>query len=156
MLRIGGSEMILLGADHRGYHLKEEIKKYLEEQQIQYKDYGTDSPERMDYPVVAESVCNVLSHNTQDKAILICGTGCGMTIVANKFKGIRCSVGYNEEIVKEAKAHSNINVLSLPADYVSTNEAINMIRIWLGTDFLQGRYQERVKMIEEIEKENMK
>ena len=77
-------------------------------------------------------------------------------MVANKYKGIRCADCYSEETAKYAKAHSNVNILALPADYINTSKAIAIIRMWLGTEFLGGRYQERLKMIEKIENENMK
>lgn len=148
--------MIALGSDHGGYKLKEEIKKFLDEKEIKYKDYGTFSEERTDYPIYAEKVAKSIQDKECDAGILICKTGFGMTIVANKFKGIRCVACYDEETTKQAKEHSNINVLALPAEYVSTNKAIALIRIWLGSEFLKGRYSERLQMIEEIEKENMK
>ena len=79
-----------------------------------------------------------------------------MAITANKFKGIRCAACYDESTAKQAKEHSNINILALPADYINISKAVSMIRVWLGSEFLKGRYLERVQMINEIEKENMK
>ena len=147
---------IAIGSDHRGYKLKEEIKKYLEENDIEYIDYGTNSEELVNFPYIAKDVCLGVKRKEYDKAILICGSGFGMTIVANKFKGIRCVSCFNEETAKLAKQHNNINVLALPADFVNTNDAICIIRTWIATEFLGGRYEDRNKMIEEIEKENMK
>ncbi len=148
--------MISIGADHRGYKLKEEVKRYLEEQNIEYKDYGTMSEERMDFPNIASVVSKSIQSKQAELGILICGTGFGMAIVANKYKGIRCAPCGSYEIAKFAKAHSNINVLALPADFINPIEAISIIRTWLGTEFLGGRYQERIQMIEEVEDENMK
>lgn len=148
--------MIAIGCDHGGYVLKEEIKKYLEEKEIEYKDYGTYTEERTDFPVYAKEVAKAVQKKECDLGILICRTGFGMSIVANKFKGIRCAACYNEATVKQAKEHSNINILAIPADYANTSAAIRMIRIWLGSEFLGGRYAERLQMIDEIEKENMK
>lgn len=148
--------MIALGSDHGGYKLKEEIKKYFDEIGIKYKDFGTDSEERTDYPIYAEQVAKSIQKKECTSGILICKTGFGMTIVANKFKGIRCAPCYDEETAKQAKEHSNINILSLPASYLSTSKAISIIRIWIASEFLKGRYSERLQMIEEIEKENMK
>ena len=91
-----------------------------------------------------------------DSGILICRSGHGVTIAANKFKGIRAADINSEEAARFAKADDNINVLALGGDYITVNEAICIIRTWLGTEFKQGRYQERINMIEEIEKENMK
>lgn len=148
--------MIAIGSDHGGYQFKEEIKKYLEEAGIEYKDFGTNSEERTDYPIYAKEVARAIQTQKCDKGILICRSGFGMSIVANKYKGIRCAACYHEETAKQAKEHSNINILAIPADYVKISDAVKMIRIWLGSEFLGGRYSERLQMIEEIEKENMK
>jgi ribose 5-phosphate isomerase B len=148
--------MIAIGADHRGYKLKEEIKQYLEEKEIEYKDFGTNSEEIAHYPQIAEMVAKSVQSKECDKGILICGTGGGMAIVANKFKGIRCEACSTEEAAIEAKSHNNINVIALPADEIDISTAVKEIRAWLGVEFLNGRYLERLKMIEEIEKENMK
>ena len=147
---------IAIGADHGGYKLKEEIKKYLEDKEIQYIDLGTDSEERVDYPVIAKEVCKNIQQKQADFGIVICKTGYGMTIVANKFKGIRCATCYSEESAKFAKLHNDINVLGLGAEYLSSNEAICILRMILATKFEGGRHNERINMIKEIEKENMK
>lgn len=147
---------IVIGADHGGFKLKEEIKKYLEEKNIEYKDFGTNSEERTDYPIIAKKVCNSVQNKEADFGIIICKTGYGMSIVANKFKGIRCANCYSEESARFAKLHNNINVLALGAEYLSTNDAICIIRMILATEFEGGRHLERLNMINEIEKENMK
>jgi len=152
----GGINMIAIGCDHGGYKLKEEIKKYLEEIGIEYKDFGTNSEERTDFPIYAKEVAGAVQRKECDSGILICRTGVGMSIVANKFKGVRCAACYDEATVKQAKEHSNINVLALPADYANSSLAIRMVRIWIATEFLGGKYAERVGMIEDIEKNNMK
>lgn len=148
--------MIALGCDHGGYELKKEIKKYLDEKEIKYSDYGTYSPERTDYPIYAKKVAQAINNKECDKGIIVCRSGHGVAIVANKFKGIRAANITSEEDAKFAKADDNINVLTLGGDYLSVNQAICIIRTWLATEFKEGRYQERIQMIEEIEKENMK
>lgn len=148
--------MIAIGSDHGGYQLKEEIKKYLEEKHIPYKDMGCMNEERVDYPNIAKEVAIQVQSKQCEKGILICRSGIGMSIVANKFKGIRCTPCHNEYTAKFAKLHNNGNVLSIGADDVTVNEAICMIRIWLATEFEGGRHEERIKIIEEIENENMK
>ena len=148
--------MIALGADHGGYRLKEEIKRYFDESGIEYKDYGTHSEERTDYPIYAKKVAEAIQNMECDSGILICRSGYGMTVVANKFRGIRAASIHDEESAKFAKADDNINVITLGADYLTTNEAICIIRNWLGVEFKGGRYEERLKMIEEIENNNMK
>lgn len=148
--------MIAIGADHGGYKLKEEIKTYLEEKEIEYKDFGTYDEERTDYPIYAEKVSKSIQNKECDCGILICRSGYGMTVVANKFKGIRAAAILNEQSAKYAKADDDINVITLGGDYLSTNEAICIIRNWLGTEFKGGRYEERLKMIEKIENDNMR
>lgn len=148
--------MIAIGSDHGGYKLKEEIKRYLDENDIKYIDFGTDSEERTDYPIYAKKVALAVQKNECDKGILLCRSGHGMAVVANKFKGIRAAEIHNEEAAKFAKADDDINVITLGGDYLTVNEAICIIRNWIATEFKQGRYQERIQMIEEIENENMK
>ena len=148
--------MIALGSDHGGYKLKEEIKKYLDEIGIKYKDFGTDSEERTDYPIYAKKVAESVKNKECETGILMCRCGAGMTIAANKFKGIRAALIFNKETSIAAKADDNINILILPAEYMSTSDAISSVRAWIGTEFKGGRYLERLQMIEEIEKENMK
>jgi len=148
--------MIAIGSDHGGYKLKEEIKKYFQEKEIEYKDYGTMDEERVDYPNIAKEVSESIQKKECEKGILICRSGLGMAIVANKFKGIRCTPCHNEETAKYSRLHNNSNVLAIGADDVSVNEAICIIRMWLATEFEGGRHQERIDLIAEIEKENMK
>ena len=148
--------MIAIGADHGGYKLKEEIKKYLEEKNIEYKDFGTENEERTDYPIYATRVAEAIQKKECNLGILLCRSGYGMTVVSNKFKGIRAATIFNEEEAKFAKADDDINVITLGGDYLTTNEAICIIRNWLGTEFKGGRYAERLKMVEEIEEKNMK
>ena len=148
--------MIAIGSDHGGYKLKEEIKKYLNEIGIEYQDFGTDSEERTDYPIYAKKVAQSIKNKECDKGILLCKSGCGMAIVANKFKGIRAGLVINENEAKFAKADDDINVITISGNNTSIEEAIKIIRMWLGTEFKGGRYQERIEMINKIEKENMK
>ncbi len=148
--------MIALGCDHGGYKLKEEIRKYLEEKEIEYKDFGSYSEERTDYPIYAKKVAEAIQNKECDKGILCCRSGHGMVVVANKFKGIRAATIADREAAIHAKADDDINVITLGGDYLSVNEAICIIRNWIATEFKNGRYQERIDMINEIEKENMK
>ena len=148
--------MIAIGCDHGGYKLKEEVKRYLDELGIEYKDFGTYSEERTDYPIYAKEVAKAVSNKECDKGILICRSGHGMVITANKFKGVRAANIENTDEARFAKADDNVNVIALGGDYVTVNVAVNIIRNWLATEFKGGRYQERIDMVEEIEKENMK
>ena len=148
--------MIAIGSDHGGYKLKEEIKKYLEEKQIEYIDVGTENEERTDYPIYAQKVAEIIQSKKADLGILLCRSGYGMTVVANKFKGIRAANVTDEEAAKFDKADDDINVITLGGDYLTVNEAICIIRNWIGTEFKGGRYAERLKMIDDIENKNMK
>lgn len=148
--------MIGIGSDHGGYKLKEEIKKYLDEKDIEYKDYGCMNEERVDYPNIAKEVAKAIQEKKCGNGILICRSGLGMSIVANKFKGIRCTPCHNETTAKYAKLHNNSNLLALGADELTVNEAICILRVWLATEFEGGRHNHRLELIEEIEKENMK
>lgn len=148
--------MIAIGSDHGGYKLKEEIKKYLEEKQIEYIDVGTENEERTDYPIYAQKVAEIIQSKKADLGILLCRSGYGMTVVANKFKGIRAANVTDEEAAKFAKEDDDINVITLGGDYLTVNEAICIIRNWIGTEFKGGRYAERLKMIDDIENKNMK
>lgn len=147
--------MLFLGSDHRGYELKEKIKEYLNKENIQYIDCGTNSTQIAHYPLIVKDVYNKMDIKN-DTAILICGSGIGMSIVANKFKGIRAGLCYNKKAVEDAKQHGNINVLVLSGEELQIDQAVEIIQNWQNLEFLNGRYLERLKMIEEIEKENMK
>ena len=148
--------MIAIGSDHGGYRLKEEIKKYFDEKGIEYRDFGTDSEERTDYPIYAKKVAQAVQSKECEGGILLCRSGYGMTVVANKFKGIRAASISNEEAAKFAKADDDINVITLGGDYLTINEAICIIRNWLAAEFKGGRYAERLEMINDIESQNMK
>lgn len=148
--------MVVIGSDHGGYKLKEEVKKYLEEAGIEYEDVGTYSEESVNYPDFAVKVAEKIQNKTAETGILICRSGIGMSIVANKFKGVRAAPCYNETTAKFSRMHNNANVLGLGADYISVNEAICIVRMFLATPFEGGRHMERVNLISEIENKNMK
>ena len=148
--------MIAIGSDHGGYKLKEEIKKYLEEKEIEYTDCGTFDEESVDYPEIAQAVSSEIQDGHAEKGIVICRSGIGMSIVANKFRGIRCAKCNEEEEAKFSRMHNDANVLALGADYIDTNKAVRIVRTWIATEFEGGRHEKRVNLIEEIENENMK
>ena len=148
--------MIAIGSDHGGYRLKEEIKKYLDEKEIKYKDLGCMEEESVDYPNIAKAVAKEVQNKKAEKGILICRSGIGMSICANKFKGIRCALCHDEYTAKYSRLHNDSNILALGADAVTENEAICILRMWLATNFEGGRHEERLKIIEQIESKNMK
>lgn len=148
--------MIAIGADHGGYELKEEVKKYLEETGIEYKDFGTYSTDKVDYPDIAKKVAKAVQEKECEKGILICRSGYGMAMVANKFKGVRSAPCFVEEAAKYSRMHNDANVLALGADYITTNDAIRIVRMFIATEFEGGRHIHRLDLIKEIENENMK
>ena len=148
--------MIAIGSDHGGYELKEELKKVLEEKGLEYKDCGAYSTDRVDYPIVAKEVSKSVAEKVCEKGILICRSGYGMAMVANKFKGIRSAPCFCTRAAQYSRMHNNSNVLSLGADYITTEEAFKIVKVWLETDFEGGRHQERLDLVTEIENENMK
>lgn len=148
--------MIAIGSDHGGYELKEEIKKYFEEKGIEYKDYGAYSTDRVDYPIVAKEVSKAVQDKVCERGILICRSGYGMAMVANKFKGVRSAPCFCEQAAKFSRMHNDSNVLALGADYITVDEAIAIVKMWIATEFEGGRHQERLNLVAEIENENMK
>jgi ribose 5-phosphate isomerase B len=148
--------MLVIGSDHGGFELKEEIKKWLDEKKIEFEDVGTYSKESVNYPEYAEKVAEKVQSKRAEKGIIICRSGIGMSMVANKFKGIRCALCSEETSAKFSRMHNDANVLALGADYISVNEAICIVRAFIATEFEGGRHQARVDMISEIENKNMK
>ncbi len=147
------NKRIAIGSDHIGYPLKEEIKKYLDELGYAYQDFGTHSSERTDYPLFARDVTSAISSGLADLGILICGTGVGMSITANKVRGIRavvCSEPYSAMLSRQ---HNNTNVLALGARVIGLELARMIVKAWLDAEFEGGRHGNRLEMISQIEAE---
>jgi ribose 5-phosphate isomerase B len=143
---------IALAADHAGFEEKEKIKKTLDELGVEYEDMGTHSPDSVDYPDFARKVGEAVANGDVDQGLLLCGSGTGMAISANKVHGVRAAVAWNEEIARLAREHNNANVLALAARYTSPEEMDKIVRAWFGADFEGGRHERRVEKIEQIEK----
>jgi ribose 5-phosphate isomerase B len=144
---------IAIGSDHIGYPLKEEIKKYLEELGYTHQDFGTHSSDRTDYPLFAKQVTSAVASQQADLGILICGTGVGMSITANKVKGIRavvCSEPYSAMLSRQ---HNNTNILALGSRVVGAELARMIVRSWLDAEFEGGRHASRLELISQIEAE---
>lgn len=139
--------MIAIGADHGGFELKEKIKEYFKDK-IDFKDYGTYSKESVDYPTIAYSVADSVASGECEFGIVICRTGVGVSITANKVKGIRCALCYNKEVATFCKEHNNANMIALPADMLDFEDVIDIINNWMSAKFLGGRHEIRVNMIE--------
>jgi len=145
---------IALGADHAGFEEKETIKKTLDDLGVEYTDMGTSSPESVDYPDYAKRVAEGVSSGEFEQGLLVCGSGTGMAITANKVHGVRAAVAWNEDIARLAREHNNANVLSLPARFSTPEQMDKIVRAWFAADFEGGRHERRVEKIDEIEKEN--
>lgn len=145
--------MIAIGSDHGGYLLKEEIKKHLEEKGYEVKDFGTDSTASCDYPVYAEKVCRAVQSGECEKGILICGTGIGMSMCANKCKGIRAAVCGDHFSAEFTRKHNNANVLCLGARVIGAGVAMQLVDIFLTTEYEGGRHEKRVEMMMQLENE---
>lgn len=143
---------VVIGADHRGFEHKEFIKQHVgvSEYEIEWVDVGTHSEERTDYPEFAQKVGYAVQQGNAENGILLCGTGVGMAIVANRYKTVYAALAWNAEIAKLAKEHDHANVLVLPADYISLQEAVDMSRGFLEAQFFGDRYQQRVTMIDSL------
>ena len=144
--------IIALGADHRGYILKEYLKQQslFGATEVTWIDVGAFDAERSDYPVFAGGVSQVVLAGKADYGILLCGTGVGMAIAANRFKGIFAAVAWNESIARASKEDDNANVLVLPADDLSEEQVQRMVAAWLGAKFREGRYRERIAQIDQL------
>ena len=141
--------MIALGCDHGGYELKQEIIKHLQERKIEFKDYGCDSLESVDYPVYAKKVANVVASGECEKGILICGTGIGISIAANKVKGIRAALCTDCFMAEATRLHNDANILALGGRVVGPGLALKIVDTFLDTEFSNGeRHIRRIGMIE--------
>ena len=145
--------MIALGADHGGYFLKEEIKKHLEERGIEYKDFGTYTPESIDYAAIAYRTCKAVTSGECEKAILCCGTGIGISMAANKVKGIRAAVCSEPYSAALTRRHNDANIIAFGARVVGIGEAEAIVDAFFGAEFEGGRHQARVDMLMDIEKQ---
>src|SRR5215217_5314534 len=144
---------IAIGSDHIGYPLKEEIKKYLDELGCPYQDFGTHSAERTDYPLFAREVTSAIALKQADLGILICGTGVGMSITANKVKGIRAVVASEPYSAMLSRQHNDTNVLTLGSRVVGLEVAKMIVKAWLEAEFEGGRHAARLEIISQIESE---
>ena len=143
--------MIAIGSDHGGYLLKEEIKKHLDAEGIEYRDFGTDSTASCDYPVFAEKVCRSIQQGECEKGILVCGTGIGMSMCANKCKGIRAAVCGDHFSAEFTRRHNNANVLCLGARVIGPGGALQLVDVFLTTEYEGGRHEKRIEMMTELE-----
>ncbi|MFD2170205.1 ribose 5-phosphate isomerase B [Tumebacillus lipolyticus] len=143
---------VAIAADHGGYTLKESVKKKLESLGLSYHDFGTYSEESVDYPDYGILVAEAVARGEYDRGILICGTGLGMSIVANKVPGIRCALLHDTFSAKATREHNDTNVMAMGARVIGPGLADDIVELWLTTEFSGGRHAARVGKIADIEK----
>ena len=142
---------VVLASDHRGYKLKGSLKKFLEEREMEFLDVGTFSADSVDYPDFAMLAAEKVSRGDYDRGILICGSGIGMCIVANKFPGVRAAVCHDVSAAEKSRKHNDSNMLGLGADVINEELARKTLHVWLETKFEGGRHLRRIQKISEIE-----
>ena len=140
---------ILVSNDHAGVQLKNEVKSFLEDKGYVVENLGDNSGESVDYPDIIHPLAKEISENKDKKGIIMCGTGNGVSMVANKYEGVRAGLCWSKEIAELIRKHNNANVLSLPARFISTKEALEIVQVFLETDFEGGgRHERRVEKID--------
>jgi len=142
---------IAIGSDHGGYELKSDIIGFLKEEGHDVKDYGTHSKESCDYPMIGFEVARVLSEGKAERGILICKTGVGMAIIANKLHGVRAAACYDEEMAKSSREHNDCNIIVLASNYIDFKKSKVLLKIWLETKHAGERHERRVRQIRDIE-----
>ena len=142
---------IAIGSDHGGYELKNKLVEYLKEEKYNIEDLGTHSKESCDYPLVGFDVAKTVGEGRADRGILICTTGVGMVIVANKVHGIRAAACYDNKMARSSREHNDCNVMVLAASYSNFKQAREMLKIWLITEHAGERHERRVKQVKDIE-----
>lgn len=148
-------EKIAIGSDHRGFKLKKMLLEFLKQQGVEIEDVGTYSEDAADYPEFACAVARKVSCRECDRGILICGSGIGMSITANKFPGVRAALCHDETSAKMSRMHNDANVLVL-SESTDAERARRMLAVWRSTPFEGGRHKRRLDLIRSIEQENFK
>ncbi len=143
---------VALGSDHAGFELKEEIKKYLISKEYDVLDEGPSTPDRVDYPDYGAKVGRVVASKEADYGIVCCGSAEGISIAANKIKGIRCGIGYNDEVSKLLRQHNDGNMIAFAGRFMTVEEVLPRVDLFLNTPFEGGRHVERVAKIANLEK----
>lgn len=141
---------IALGADHGGFELKEKVKKHLLEKNIEVVDFGTHSTESVDYPQFGHAVGHAVANKEVDFGIIVCGTGIGISLAANKISGVRAALCTNTTMAKLTREHNDANILAMGGRIVGDVLALEMVDIFLSTEFAGGRHQKRIDAIEKI------
>ena len=143
---------IAIGSDHGGYLLKEEIIKHLKEKGYEVIDFGTNSEESCDYPVYGAAVGRAVASKEADFGIVVCGSGEGITMAANKIHGVRAGIGYDDTVSGLLREHNNANVIGFGARFMKTEDVIRRVDIFLNTEFAHGRHEKRINLLSELDK----
>lgn len=143
--------MIAIGCDHGGYELKEKILAHLQDRGLEYRDFGCDSTAPVDYPVYGKAVARAVAAGECDKGIVICSTGIGISIAANKVQGIRCAHCADSLEAEMTRRHNDANMLAIGAGFTGKNLAERMVEVFLSTDFEGGRHERRVNKLNAIQ-----
>jgi ribose 5-phosphate isomerase B len=139
---------LLIASDHAGFELKEKLEAWLRDMGYAVKDLGTASEESTDYPDYAHPLAQQVSDGVADRGVLLCGTGLGMSYVANRYPHVRAAVAWSPEVAELARRHNDANVLALPARFLSEDQARQILKTWLDTPFDGGRHERRIEKIE--------
>lgn len=148
MSTAGKGELIPIAADHAGFEMKERLRAALAEMGFDVQDIGTHSTASTDYADYAHPLAHEISEGKAHRGVLLCGTGLGMSYVANRYPNVRAAVAWTPEIAALSRKHNDANVLVLPSRFISEEDALAILRTWLDTDFEGGRHQRRIEKIE--------
>lgn len=143
-------ETIPIASDHAGFELKKKVIEHLISRNFDVKDFGTYSPDSVDYPDYAHKVGSAVNGGTYGRGIVICGSGNGVQMTVNKYPNVRCALCWNEEIASLARQHNDANILSLPARFIDETTAIKIVDLFISTPFEGGRHQRRVEKINQL------
>ena len=144
--------LVAVASDHGGYALKEKVKDYLRQRGDKIVDLGTTSEESVDYPIYGKACAEAVASGKAERGIVCCGTGIGISIAANKVKGIRCGIGYNDEVTGLLRMHNNANMVAFAGRFMETEDVLKRVDIFLSTGFMGDKHLRRVNEIADIEK----
>ena len=142
------AQTLVIGSDHAGFALKERLKGELDRLGVRYRDAGPASPDAVDYPDYAHAVAGAVSRGEAEKGVLVCGSGQGMAMAANRHRGVRAALPWNEETARLSREHNDANVLALGARTLAEGEAERILKVFLETPFAAGRHEPRVRKID--------
>ncbi|MCI0526386.1 MAG: ribose 5-phosphate isomerase B [Nitrospira sp.] len=146
---------LAIGSDHAGFQLKKQVLDHLKQKGVEVTDFGTEKDESVDYPDFGMRVAEAVSKGKAEQGILLCGSGIGMSIVANKYRGVRAALCYDTQTARLSRQHNDANVLVMGGRLLEASQAMEIVKTWLETKFEGGRHVRRIQKILEIEKNNM-